>query len=81
MAGSRATWCECLDCPQRYRGPGRCRRRHRRPFRVPDAAAEHAALRERGIAVGDLLRWDDVPPMFTFDDPDGNRFYIVEESS
>lgn len=50
-------------------------------FTVPDAAAEHAALRDRGIAVGDLLRWDDAPPMFTFDDPDGNRFYIVEEPS
>jgi catechol 2,3-dioxygenase-like lactoylglutathione lyase family enzyme len=50
-------------------------------FTVPDAAAEHAALRDRGVAVGDLLRWDDVPPMFTFDDPDGNRFYLVEESS
>jgi lactoylglutathione lyase len=50
-------------------------------FTVPDAASEHAALRERGIAVGDLLRWEDLPPMFTFDDPDGNRFYIVEESS
>lgn len=50
-------------------------------FTVPDAAAEHAALRDRGIAVGDLLRWDGVPPMFTFDDPDGNRFYIVEEPS
>jgi lactoylglutathione lyase len=50
-------------------------------FTVPDAASGHAALRERGIAVGDLLRWEDVPPMFTFDDPDGNRFYIVEESS
>ena len=50
-------------------------------FTVPDAAAEHAAMRDRGIAVGDLLRWEGVPPMFTFDDPDGNRFYIVEESS
>jgi lactoylglutathione lyase len=50
-------------------------------FTVPDAAAEHAAMRERGIAVGDLLRWEGVPPMFTFDDPDGNRFYIVEEPS
>jgi lactoylglutathione lyase len=50
-------------------------------FTVPEAAAEHAAMRERGVAVGDLLRWDGVPPMFTFDDPDGNRFYIVEELS
>jgi lactoylglutathione lyase len=49
-------------------------------FTVPDAEAEHAAMRERGVSVGDVLRWDDVPPMYTFDDPDGNRFYIVEES-
>jgi catechol 2,3-dioxygenase-like lactoylglutathione lyase family enzyme len=50
-------------------------------FTVPDASAEHAALRQRGVAVGDLLRWGDVPPMFSFDDPDGNRFYIVEDSA
>jgi lactoylglutathione lyase len=50
-------------------------------FTVPDAAAEHTAMRDRGVAVGDLLRWNGVPPMFTFDDSDGNRFYIVEESS
>ena len=47
-------------------------------FTVPDAAAEHVALRSRGIAVGELLTWDGVPPMFTFDDPDGNRFTVVE---
>jgi lactoylglutathione lyase len=47
-------------------------------FTVPDADAEHAALRERGVEVGDILRWDGVPPMFTFADPDGNRFEIVE---
>ena len=50
-------------------------------FTVPDAEAEHAAMRERGLTVSDVMRWDDVPPMFTFDDPDGNRVYIVEESS
>jgi lactoylglutathione lyase len=49
-------------------------------FTVPDAEAEHAAMRERGVNVGDVLRWDGVPPMYIFDDPDGNRFYIVEES-
>ena len=49
-------------------------------FTVPDAAAEHAAMGSRGISVGDLLRWDGVPPMFSFDDPDGNRFYVVEET-
>ena len=49
-------------------------------FTVPDAAVEHAAMRERGVSVGELLRWDGVPPMYAFDDPDGNRFYVVEES-
>ena len=48
-------------------------------FTVPDAEAEHAEMRDRGVAVGDLIRLDGVPPMYTFDDPDGNRFYIVEE--
>jgi lactoylglutathione lyase len=49
-------------------------------FTVPDAEAEHAAMRERGVNVGDVLRWDGVPPMYTFHNPDGNQFYIVEES-
>jgi predicted enzyme related to lactoylglutathione lyase len=48
-------------------------------FTVPDAEAEHAAMRERGVNVGDVIHVDRVPPMYTFDDPDGNRFYIVEE--
>jgi lactoylglutathione lyase len=50
-------------------------------FTVPDATAEHGTLQARGVEVGELLRWDGVPPMFSFDDPDGNRFYIVEEMS
>ena len=49
-------------------------------FTVPNAEAEHAAMQERGVKVGDVLRQDGVPPMYTFDDPDGNRFYVVEES-
>ena len=49
-------------------------------FTVPDADAEHAAMRERGVNVGEVLRWDGVPPMYTFDDPDGNRFSIIEAS-
>jgi lactoylglutathione lyase len=48
-------------------------------FTVPDAEAEHAAMRERGVSVGDVIRWDGVPSMYTVDDPDGNRFYVVEE--
>ena len=46
---------------------------------VPDVDAEHAAMRERGVDVGNVIRWEGVPPMYSFDDPDGNRFYIVEE--
>ncbi|HUP17040.1 MAG TPA: VOC family protein [Acidimicrobiia bacterium] len=46
---------------------------------VPDVEAEHAAMQERGVAVGEVIRWEGVPPMYSFDDPDGNRFYIVEE--
>ena len=47
-------------------------------FTVPDASAEHASMQKRGVKVGELLTWEGVPPMFTFDDPDGNRFYVVE---
>jgi catechol 2,3-dioxygenase-like lactoylglutathione lyase family enzyme len=50
-------------------------------FAVGDVAAEHRAMRDDGVAVGELLAWPDVPPMFTFDDPDGNRFYVVAEPS
>jgi len=47
-------------------------------FAVPDAEAEHGAMRDRGIETGELLRWPGVPAMFEFKDPDGNRFEIVE---
>ena len=47
-------------------------------FLVPDAAAEHTAMQQRGNEVGDLLRWPGVPPMFEFKDQDGNTFEIVE---
>ncbi len=52
-------------------------------FRWVTVAAPGAstAMRQRGIEVGDLLRWPGVPPMFEFKDPDGNRFEIVEASA
>jgi lactoylglutathione lyase len=50
-------------------------------FTVPDAESERASMRDRGVTVGELLHMEGVPPMFSFDDPDGNRFYVVEESS
>lgn len=45
-----------------------------------DAGADHAALLEQGVeADADLIRMGEgVPPMFTFRDPDGNRFRMVE---
>ncbi len=43
-----------------------------------DARAAHAALSELGLDVGELLDWKSVPLMFSFLDPDGNRFYVSE---
>jgi catechol 2,3-dioxygenase-like lactoylglutathione lyase family enzyme len=44
------------------------------------AADDHAELRARGVeADAELIRMGEgVPPMFTFRDPDGNRFRMVE---
>jgi lactoylglutathione lyase len=44
-----------------------------------DAATLHGDLRERRIDVGELLRWDGVPPMFAFRDPDGNGLEVTQE--
>jgi catechol 2,3-dioxygenase-like lactoylglutathione lyase family enzyme len=45
-----------------------------------DADADHAALQAGGVdADAEVMRMGDfVPPMFTFRDPDGNRFRMVE---
>jgi catechol 2,3-dioxygenase-like lactoylglutathione lyase family enzyme len=45
-----------------------------------DAGADHATFLERGVdADAEVLRMGEyVPPMFTFRDPDGNRFRMVE---
>ena len=50
-------------------------------FTVADAETERTDLAACGVAVGDLLRRGEVPPMFEFDDPDGNHFYVVEDAS
>jgi catechol 2,3-dioxygenase-like lactoylglutathione lyase family enzyme len=47
-------------------------------FATDDADAAHADLRARGVDTEELLRWEGVPPMFSFRDPDGNRLVIVE---
>ena len=43
-----------------------------------DAAADHAALAAAGADVGELLRWEGVPPMFALRDADGNQLYLME---
>ncbi len=45
-----------------------------------DADADHAALLAAGVdADAEVIRMGEyVPPMFTFRDPDGNRFRVVE---
>ena len=49
-------------------------------FATRDADADHAALRAKGVdADEEVIRMGEyVPPMFTFRDPDGNRFRVVE---
>jgi catechol 2,3-dioxygenase-like lactoylglutathione lyase family enzyme len=47
-------------------------------FATEDADADHADLRARGVDADDVLRWQGVPPMFTFRDQDGNGLTIVE---
>ena len=46
------------------------------PWPTPSPSAPPS--RRAASRSGDLLRWDQVPPMFEFDDPDGNHFYVVE---
>jgi lactoylglutathione lyase len=43
-----------------------------------DAAAMHRHLRGHSVAVGELLQWEGVPPMFAFRDTDGNGLEIVQ---
>src|SRR5690349_19198898 len=45
---------------------------------VADAKAAHASVADAGGTVGELLDWPDVPLMFSFMDPDGNRLYVSQ---
>jgi catechol 2,3-dioxygenase-like lactoylglutathione lyase family enzyme len=48
-------------------------------FTSDDVEADHATLRDRGVDVDDeIMRGDDIPSMFWFRDPDGNRYLIVQ---
>jgi catechol 2,3-dioxygenase-like lactoylglutathione lyase family enzyme len=46
---------------------------------TPDARAAHAAVAQQGLDVGVLLDWESTPLMFSFLDPDGNRFYVSQD--
>jgi lactoylglutathione lyase len=48
-------------------------------FTTEDADALHTALRADGVDVGDVLRWEGVPAMFTLRDQDGNGLELIEE--
>jgi catechol 2,3-dioxygenase-like lactoylglutathione lyase family enzyme len=50
-------------------------------FITGDADADHAALESRGVDVDpEVVRMGEgIPPMFTFRDPDGNGFRMVEQ--
>jgi catechol 2,3-dioxygenase-like lactoylglutathione lyase family enzyme len=49
-------------------------------FTTTNADVDHEALRARGVdADAEVMRMGEfVPPMFTFRDPDGNKFRVVE---
>jgi catechol 2,3-dioxygenase-like lactoylglutathione lyase family enzyme len=47
-------------------------------FATSDARAAHATVSALGLDAGELLDWDTAPLMFSFADPDGNRFYVTE---
>ncbi len=44
-----------------------------------DVDADHAALKERGADIDDVMRMGDpVPPMFFLRDQDGNQIFVVQ---
>ena len=48
-----------------------------------DADAAHAAVKESGVTLhnDEVLRWEGVPPMFSFTDPEGNGLVYLEDSA
>ena len=49
-------------------------------FGTADAAAARTRLAGQGVVVSELITWEGMPPMFSFDDPDSNRFYVIEDA-
>lgn len=48
-------------------------------FGATDATEAHRTLSANGVTVSELITWEGMPPMFSFDDPDGNRFYVIQD--
>lgn len=48
-------------------------------FGTTNGTVSRQVFADRGVNVSDLSTWDGVPPMFSFDDPDHNRFYVIED--
>lgn len=48
---------------------------------TPDAQRAHATIRQAGVPLHneELVRWEGVPPMFSFADPDGNGLVYLED--
>jgi hypothetical protein len=47
-------------------------------FVTADADAAHASMEQQGVDVDEVLRWPEVPAMFSFRDVDGNTYYVAE---
>ncbi|MBB2996791.1 VOC family protein [Paeniglutamicibacter cryotolerans] len=47
-------------------------------FSTGDVEATYLWLNRHHVPVGELLRWPGVLPMFQAQDPDGNRFEVIE---
>ncbi len=50
-------------------------------FLSSNAEADHASMTAKGVDVGEVLRWPNVPAMFVFRDVDGNVYYLSESDT
>jgi lactoylglutathione lyase len=48
-------------------------------FGTIDATEAHRTLSANGVTVSELITWENMAPMFSFDDPDRNRFYVIQD--
>ena len=50
---------------------------------TPDAERAHREVSAAGVTVhnDEVLRWEGVPPMFSFTDPDGNGLVYLQDSA